>query len=365
MGSGDSVEGFTRWYSRILRTVVHIDTSDDSFILFHRAMKAVYRLSKPHAETFAKGERIDRPARPASSVYHDRLKRSIAVREVSISKSSKAGASSKASSPRAKLTLSQPSTGSLGSSRRSLVRSSSQESKLDLTQLSQLALDLPPPSDDGSLSPASRSQVTDPGGVNQGFDPKLREAVWLLAEEFPNTSTLLHGFYKTNLNKGRIVALTFEALMRRCKSPASTRGVVRNVKGLITFPLENRDDENPTGFTLTGESSVALFHDYIESTADRGRTVPGAVRTSLSTWAESLGIDWPLENPIVCAAAHVDSNEVPKHAPPMKLDTIKKLEELALNVEVAPFKRAFADGASLRHLRAYAFPTSNAYEALR
>ena len=31
----------------------------------------------------------------------------------------------------------------------------------------------------------------------------------------------------------------------------------------------------------------------------------------------------------------------------MKLDTIKKLEELALNVEVTPSKRAFADGALL------------------
>ena len=38
-GEADSDEGYTRWYSRILRTVVYIDVRDDSFVLFHRAMK--------------------------------------------------------------------------------------------------------------------------------------------------------------------------------------------------------------------------------------------------------------------------------------------------------------------------------------
>ena len=75
--------------------------------------------------------------------------------------------------------------------------------------------------------------------------------------------------------------------------------------------------------------------------------MPGAVKTSLITWSEALGVPWPLENPSVCAAAQVVSNETPKHAPPMKLDTVKKLEELAANVEVDPFKRAFASGILL------------------
>ena len=104
-----------------------------------------------------------------------------------------------------------------------------------------MGLDVPPspachpPSDDGSLPPASRSQVTAPDGAKQVFDSGLRPAVWLLAEEFSNTSTLLQGFYQAKLNKERIIVLTLEALMQRCKSPASTRGVVRNVKGLIQF----------------------------------------------------------------------------------------------------------------------------------
>ena len=132
------------------------------------------------------------------------------------------------------------------------------------------------------------------------------------------------------LNRERVTSLALDALMRRCKSPASTRGVIRNVSGLIKFSLENWDESGPSGFTLTGGNSVALLHDYLESVDDRGRTVPGAVKTSLSTWSEAIGVPWPLDNPLVCAAAQVESNEIPKHAPPMKLDTIKKLEAIAV-----------------------------------
>ena len=69
---------------------MHIDTSDDSFILFRRAMKSVSRLSKTRSEASVRGDWMDRPTRPASSVFHDRLKRSIAVREITTSKLAKA-----------------------------------------------------------------------------------------------------------------------------------------------------------------------------------------------------------------------------------------------------------------------------------
>ena len=47
-GAADSPYGFTRWYTRILRTVVHIDVRTNEFAIFHRAMQAIYRLAKAH-----------------------------------------------------------------------------------------------------------------------------------------------------------------------------------------------------------------------------------------------------------------------------------------------------------------------------
>ena len=120
------------------------------------------------------GDWMDRPTRPASSVFHDRLKRSSAVREITTRELPNAVASCGASSPRVKPKLSQASTVSTCSSHRSVGYSSPQGAGFDPTQLSTLGMSLPPstviphPSDDGSDPPVSQSHATSPdGGENR------------------------------------------------------------------------------------------------------------------------------------------------------------------------------------------------------
>ena len=141
---------------------------------------------------------------------------------------------------------------------------------------------------------------------------------------------------------GRITVLTDGDLIQWRKSPASTRAVIKNVSGLIQFPLDSQGESNPDGITLAGESSVALLRDYLESVDDRGRDVPGAVKTSLTPRTAALVVPWPIGNPLARAAAQVESSQIPKHDPPTKRDTFNELDSLALNVEISPFKRAFA-----------------------
>ena len=79
--------------------------------------------------------------------------------------------------------------------------------------------------------------------AKQGVDPKVRQGLWLLAEEFPDASTLIKGFRAAKLDKERIAILTIEALTQRCKSPASTWGAIQNVGGVVKFFLETRDGQ--------------------------------------------------------------------------------------------------------------------------
>ena len=174
-----------------------------------------------------------------------------------------------------KLSLSQSSTISARSSipstsQPSLVGDQSARRPSDLGSFEPHDTGLAPPlSDDGSESPISNTRVSAVEQGDRAFDNKLREAAWLLAEEFSDYPTLLRGFHVAKLNRERVTALTLEALMQRRKLPASTRGVIRNVSGLIKFFLENRGESNPSGVTLTGESAVVLLHDYLESVAGR------------------------------------------------------------------------------------------------
>ena len=165
------------------------------------------------------------------------------------------------------------------------------------------------------------------GSSKHGVDRKLKQGAWLRAAELSGTSAMLKGFYTEKLDNERIAALAIEALMRRFKSPASTLGVIRNVSGAIRFFLDTRGGSKP-GVALTGDNSVVLLRDYLKSVAERGRTGPGAVKASLSTLSEALGVPWPLDNPSVCVAEQVESSEILKHAPPM--DLANDLHELTL-----------------------------------
>ena len=112
VGEADSAEWYTRWYSRILRTVSHIDVKDDQFILFHRARRNIYRLAKSHSASAVRGDSdcASRCTWPASSVFHDRLKRAVPISKTFKPKHATAGTRPTTSSPRVKLSLSQSST---------------------------------------------------------------------------------------------------------------------------------------------------------------------------------------------------------------------------------------------------------------
>ena len=143
---------------------------------------------------------------------------------------------------------------------------------------------------------------------------------------------------------GEIALLAIEAIALREKSAAAMRGIPKHVSCLVRFYLDIRDD---TKAELTGEQSVALLRDYLESLDERGRTAPSSAKHALSVWADALGIYWPLSRALVCSDAIVESDENSKKAPEMSLSTLRAIEEMAASKLTSPHKRAFASGIRL------------------
>ena len=176
---------------------------------------------------------ISRSKRPASPVFQDRLKRTIAVRQSYTAKRAKARSRSSASSMMVKLSLSQSTAPSSRGSPHvdgfppCIPRCHSRLFPSIGARIDRDPSAFVPPSPDDGAFPNTQTPTLD--SRKHAFDHKLRLAVWLLAEEFSGKYTLLRGFRDAKLDKERIEALTMDALMRRCKSPASTRGVIKNV----------------------------------------------------------------------------------------------------------------------------------------
>ena len=193
------------------------------------------------------------------------------------------------------------------------------------------------------------------------FDSCLKTAVLDLALNFAETPPLLRGFWKPWVEKERIVVLTLDAAMQQCKSAPKTKSKVENVSGIVRYFLDFRPDDK---VTPTGESSLVLIRDYLEQAASRGRTAPASIRRPLNNWDTALQIDWPPDHSLANSACAVEHTTPPKQAPAMALSTIKLLECIAINKEVAPFKRQFPAGILLMSFASLRFPDAQRLKSL-
>ena len=144
--------------------------------------------------------------------------------------------------------------------------------------------------------------------------------------------------------------LAAEAATQRSKSTDAPKSIVKFARWLVEFFLENRAE---TELTLTGEAPLVLLRDYPESLAERGRTAPNAAKHALTVCAEAIGIDWPLSNGWIAAAATADSNDAPEKAPEMSIETVRALGRFAANkgiphLETGICGRNLSDG--IRHV---------------
>ena len=128
-------------------------------------------------------------------------------------------------------------------------------------------------------------------GDRKEFGVNLENAEWELANEFSATSNLLVGMYKAQAPKDKIVLLVIDSLSVRAKSASTMKGIAKNASGLVQYYLGAREESN---VELTGNDSLTLTHDYLESMDERWRTVHATAKHALTFWAEALGIDWPL-----------------------------------------------------------------------
>ena len=180
-GSSDTSEGFTRWYSKILRTVVRIDVRSNEFTSFRSVAQTIYRLAKAHlADANLRGlDCVARATRPASSAFRDRLKRTIAARQVYTSKQKKTSTKSGTVPPRIRIGLSQITTTPSRTSQPSARISSTHGVDAQPTPSTRGAIRnsiefLGAPSDKGGES-AERCPAAHPG--KQVFDRKPRRSI--------------------------------------------------------------------------------------------------------------------------------------------------------------------------------------------
>ena len=200
---------------------------------------------------------------------------------------------------------------------------------------------IPEAANDDDYSAFTRAKSPTGQGSTDTLGRNVKKSVRMMGNEFRETSALTIGVRESQIPDEEIAVLALEAVTTRSKSIASTKSIVRQVNGLLQFYLDTR---NETSVTLTGETSLFLARGYLESLTERGRAPPSEGKHARTVRPESLGTDWPLTNPAALSAAIVESNEEPKQAPFIALETAKAIEHISTNAEVCVRKPAISDG---------------------
>ena len=97
---------------------------------------------------------------------------------------------------------------------------------------------------------------------------------------------------------------------------ASVSASAKHVSAYVRFV---NDAGGPSDCSLAGPGSELRLHSYLESLRPRGPTVPGTALSALAVWAEALGIDWPVANPLVKASTVSRSDRTVRHAPAFRV----------------------------------------------
>ena len=153
---------------------------------------------------------------------------------------------------------------------------------------------------------------------------------------FYNHSKTLKTCFLTITHTEEVEAFVKLPFSKRCKTLSTCRYVCGFIKEYYEFSM-NAETVTP----MTGENAIVPIARWLAHLALRGSSVPRMGKYALRVFGEALGIEFPIDHPSICAAARTVKTKPTKHAPPVPVEFIKKLEETTENTEFSQAKRLF------------------------
>ena len=156
--------------------------------------------------------------------------------------------------------------------------------------------------------------------------------LWAINSQLRPVSKLIQVLESDNLTKERVPWLTFESIHSRLTSIASIRRQMKHISDLIKYTVIHFGSVKK----LQGQISAVIIRDFLIHIKTRGHTVPLAARAAISTWAETLQIDWKFNDNLVKSAMIDQESRKVAQAPPFRLEFLVKLEKITQddNIEI-------------------------------
>ena len=148
--------------------------------------------------------------------------------------------------------------------------------------------------------------------------------LWAINAQLRPISKLIQAIEGDSHIRDRVAWLTFAALNSRLTSINSIRSQMKHISDLIKFTISKYGSISK----LEGHVSSVIIRDFLIDTKERGHSVPLAARSAITTWGDTLQMDWRCSDHLVKSAVLDLTSRKVAQAPPFPLNFLVRLEKL-------------------------------------
>ena len=167
--------------------------------------------------------------------------------------------------------------------------------------------------------------------------------LWAINTQLRPVSKLIQALEGDNATRYRVAWLTFGSIRSRLTTINSIRRQMKHISDLIKFTITHFGDIRK----LQGQISAVIIRDFLIPIKVRWHTVPPKARSAITTWADTLQIDWRTNDNLVKSAIVDVVGRKAAQAPPFPLGFLILLERLTENEEAEIGLKLFASAILL------------------
>ena len=158
------------------------------------------------------------------------------------------------------------------------------------------------------------------------FASDICYSVWQAVEKVLGYSAILSVPEMDSLPVTRKADMVSMALKGRIRSDPPTKSSINHSNSFANSPHDNASRETSA---ICGDNPAHASSDCFRSLRSRGKSVPRTARSALSVLKDTLGLNWPIDRPLVTSAITADGPILPKQSPSCPSELLKKFDDVA------------------------------------
>ena len=163
---------------------------------------------------------------------------------------------------------------------------------------------------------------------------------WEVALRYREVAGIFRTAGRIGLPDEKTKKTLMDGLRARYKSDTSIKAAAKFADQYADYVLHLREENEKV--PLSGKDATVALTGFLELVRERGQSVPHAAKSALTVWGEATRTKLPLTEKEVVFAARKDREREQKRAPPLQVEFIKMMENIATDENSEWGRRNFA-----------------------